>query len=165
MQRTEWKKKTARAVFYENLLVSSPAFTAGGSIPKTYTCEGANLNPPLDIGDCPIEAVSLAIIVDDPDAPVGTWSHWVIWNIPVTTHIRSDHPHGEEGKNDFMKNRYDGPCPHQGRHYYHFKVYALDCLLSLNGQTRQADLEKAMGGHILAFGELIGTYEREKGGI
>ncbi|MBM3432164.1 MAG: YbhB/YbcL family Raf kinase inhibitor-like protein [Bacteroidetes bacterium] len=161
MQKTIFRKGIAKTVFYENLVVRSPAFLAGGFIPKSYTCDGENINPPLQIEDCPPEAQSLAIIVEDPDAPVGTWSHWVVWNIPVTTRIRSNHPHGEAGRNDFQRNRYDGPCPHQGRHHYHFKVYALDCLLTLGSQTKQPDLERAMGGHILAFGELIGIYQRE----
>jgi Raf kinase inhibitor-like YbhB/YbcL family protein len=103
----------------------------------------------------------LAIIVDDPDAPIGTWSHWLTWNIPITHTVRENHQHGEEGLNDFLENRYDGPCPHAGLHHYHFKVYALDAQMILPGRTRQRDLEKAMAGHILAYGELIGTYKRK----
>lgn len=161
MQKTLLKRKISKTIFYESLVVTSPAFSSGGFIPKTYTCDGENVNPPLHLEGCPPEALSLAILVDDPDAPVGSWSHWVCWNIPVTSTIRSPHPQGEEGRNDFMQNRYDGPCPHTGLHHYHFKVYALDCLLTLNGKTKKADLERAMGGHILAFGELVGIYERE----
>lgn len=149
-----------RAIDYDTLSVSSQAFNYGAAIPQRYTCDGQNTNPPLDIEHIPQEAISLAIIVDDPDAPIGTWSHWVVWNIPITKHIRENHAHGEEGRNDFMENRYDGPCPHTGLHHYHFKVYALDTILDLTGNTRQRDLEKAMAGHILGFGELMGTYQR-----
>jgi Raf kinase inhibitor-like YbhB/YbcL family protein len=149
------------AVFFQSMLVTSPAFKPGGSIPMTYTCEGKNINPPMDVEGCPADAVSLAIVVDDPDAPIGTWSHWIAWNIPVTKHIRSNHLHGEEGLNDFLHNQYDGPCPHQGTHEYRFKVYALDCILQLPATTRQKDLEKSMAGHILAFGELTGTYQKQ----
>lgn len=149
-----------RAIDYQLLTISSPAFSAGTPIPMRYTCDGDNKNPPLRVKDCPNDAVSLAIIVDDPDAPVATWSHWLVWNLPVTHFIRENHQHGEEGLNDFLENRYDGPCPHTGLHHYHFKVYALDTILDLPGKTRQRDLERAIAGHILAFGEIIGTYKR-----
>lgn len=152
--------ESVRAIDYKSLSVSSPAFNYGASIPQRYTCDGANTNPPIDIEHIPQDTVSLAIIVDDPDAPIGTWSHWLIWNIPVTRRIRENHQHGEEGRNDFMENRYDGPCPHQGMHHYRFKVYALDSILELSSKAKQLDLEKAMSGHILAFGELIGSYQR-----
>ena len=150
-----------RAIDYRLLTISSPAFSDGSRIPNKYTCDGENINPPLQIQDIPTEATSLAIIVDDPDAPIGTWSHWLTWNIPITHTVRENHQHGEEGLNDFLENRYDGPCPHAGLHHYHFKVYALDAQMKLPGRTRQRDLEKAMAGHILAYGELIGTYKRK----
>jgi Raf kinase inhibitor-like YbhB/YbcL family protein len=150
-----------RAIDYRLLTISSPAFSDGSRIPNKYTCDGENINPPLHIQDIPTEATSLAIIVDDPDAPIGTWSHWLTWNIPITHTVRENHQHGEEGLNDFLENRYDGPCPHAGLHHYHFKVYALDAQMILPGRTRQRDLEKAMAGHILAYGELIGTYKRK----
>ena len=149
------------SVRYTTLRVTSRAFAPNKRIPAQYTCDGENINPPLQISSCPISAQSLAVIVDDPDAPVGNWTHWLIWNIPVTHQIRSNHPQGEEGLNDFLHNQYDGPCPAFGTHHYRFKVYALDCQLNLKGTTRQRDLEKAMAGHILAFGELIGTYRRK----
>jgi len=161
MQKTAQQTTSTQAIYYEPLWVSSPAFKAYGAIPKMHTCDGANVNPPIDIKGIPRGATSLALVVDDPDAPIGTWSHWLVWNIPVTHQIRSNHGHGEEGKNDFQQNRYDGPCPHAGKHHYRFKVYALDSQLSLGDSTRQIDLEKAMAGHILAFGELIGTYQRD----
>lgn len=161
MQKTAQQLTSTQAIYYKPLWVSSPAFTAYGEIPKTYTCDGDNVNPPIEINGIPPNAKSLALIVDDPDAPIGTWTHWLVWNIPVTHQIRSNHIHGEEGRNDFQRNRYDGPCPQAGKHHYRFKVYALDTALSLSGKSRQTDLEKAMAGHILAFGELIGTYQRE----
>ena len=151
-----------RTIDYRTLTISSPAFNYGAAIPERYTCDGVNTNPPIDVAGIPQEAVSLVVIVDDPDAPIGTWSHWLVWNIPVTKRIRENHQHGEEGLNDFVENRYDGPCPHQGTHHYRFKVYALDTILELPGNTRQRALEKAMAGHILAFGELMGAYTSTK---
>lgn len=142
--------------------VSSTAFSAGGMIPPQYTCDGANVNPPLDIQNIPENAKCLALIVDDPDAPAGTWVHWVVWNIPVTQRIGENEAPGTEGLNDFKKHTYGGPCPPSGTHRYFFKVYALDVPLGLPGDTRKADLEKAMNGHILGYGELMGQYKRNK---
>lgn len=149
-----------KAVSYKNIHVSCAAFKPHDLIPRRYTCDGANVNPPLKIDPIPGEAVSLAIIVEDPDAPAGTWVHWVIWNIPVTHHLKEDHAPGTQGLNDFGKTTYSGPCPPKGKHRYFFKVYALDCKLDLPAHARKADLEKAMGGHVIAFGELEGLYER-----
>lgn len=161
MSTTLTRSRTiTQAIDYRLLTISSQAFSDGSSIPGQYTCDGENKNPPLRISGIPSNAISLAIIVDDPDAPIGTWSHWLTWNIPVTHLIRENHQYGEEGLNDFLENRYDGPCPQVGLHHYHFKIYALDSRLNLPGTTRQRDLEKAMAGHILAFGELVGTYKR-----
>lgn len=156
------KRPETKAIFFHTMLVNSPAFRPDEPIPMTYTCEGVNINPPLDLEGCPKDAKSLAIVVDDPDAPIGTWTHWIAWNIPVTKHIRSNHQYGVEGVNDFLRNQYDGPCPHHGTHHYQFKVYALDCLLELPATTRQKDLERAMGGHILGYGEITGTYQKRK---
>jgi Raf kinase inhibitor-like YbhB/YbcL family protein len=161
MQRAKsatWEKN--RAIEYRNLMVTSPAFNYGATIPTRYTCDGINTNPPIDIAGIPQDAISIVLIVDDPDAPIGTWSHWLVWNIPITKKIRENHQHGEEGLNDFLENRYDGPCPNQGIHHYRFKVYALDTVLELPAKTKQIGLEKAMAGHILAFGELVGIYSR-----
>lgn len=150
------------AVDYKQLKVSSTAFQPEGMIPHQYTCEGRNKNPSLDIEHIPEEAKCLAIIVDDPDAPIGTWVHWVVWNIPVTHHIKENDIHGIEGINDFQKHHYCGPCPPTGTHRYFFKVYALDTLLDLPANTTKHQLEKAMSEHIIAFGELIGLYNRKK---
>jgi len=130
-------------------------------IPTTYTCEGNDINPPLDIGGIPDKAHSLVLIVDDPDAPGKTWVHWLVWNIPITHHIKENSVPGEQGWNDFKRIAWGGPCPPSGTHRYFFKVYALDTLLELSSKTTKKELEQAMGEHILAFGELVGVYKRK----
>jgi len=154
--------EATRAVDYKQLKVSSIEFQNEEMIPLKYTCDGRNINPPLDIEHIPEEAKCLALIVDDPDAPIGTWVHWVVWNIPVTHHIKKNEVHGTEGINDFQQHHYAGPCPPSGTHRYFFKVYALDALLDLPANTKKLKLEKAMSEHIIAFGELIGLYNRNK---
>ena len=155
-------KHIAKAVDYKELNITSTAFKDGEMIPVKYTCDGKNISPPLDIKNIPEEAKSLALIVDDPDAPINTWVHWIAWNIPVTHHLREDEVHGTEGINDFQQYHYGGPCPPSGTHRYFFKVYALDDLLELPPDTKKLQLEKAMSEHIIAFGELIGLYKRSK---
>lgn len=140
--------------------LKSAAFSDKGDLPPKYTCDGANVNPPLTINNIPGSAKSLALIVDDPDAPRGDWVHWVVWNIPVTETIDEDSVPGEQGVNDFGANIYKGPCPPSGTHRYFFKAYALDAMLNLPKSTTKAGMEKAMRGHILAKAELIGTYSR-----
>jgi Raf kinase inhibitor-like YbhB/YbcL family protein len=145
----------------ETVTISSPAFTHGEAIPARYTCDGADVSPPLTIGTTPPEARSLALIMDDPDAPMGTWVHWVVWNIPAhTREIPEDGlPLGaSQGRNDWRRSGYGGPCPPSGTHRYFFRLYALDTPLQLAPSTTKADLERAMQGHILARGELMGTY-------
>jgi Raf kinase inhibitor-like YbhB/YbcL family protein len=154
--------KETMAVDYKILRVSSSVFKDGEFIPKKYTCDGENISPPIGIENIPVEATSLALIVDDPDAPAGTWVHWVVWNIPVTHHIKENNIHGTEGKNDFMQQHYGGPCPPSGTHRYFFKVYALDTLLELPAYSNKNSLEKAMSEHIIGFGELIGLYKKNK---
>ncbi len=155
-------KHTDKAVDYKKMTISSPVFEDGGMIPVKYSCEGENVNPPLDISGFPEEAVSLAIIMEDPDAPAGTWVHWLVWNIPVTHHIKEDHVPGKEGINDFQKHKYGGPCPPKGTHRYFIKIYALNATLDLPGNTQKKQLEKAMSEHIIGFGELIGLYKRNR---
>jgi len=145
---------------YKTLAVSSPAFSANGLIPSKYSCDSVNCNPPLDILHIPKEAKSLAIIVDDPDAPRGTWVHWVVWNIPVTTTIEENIVPGEQGTNDFHQSRYDGPCPPSGTHRYSFKIYALNQELDLKPGSTKAQLEKAMSNYIIGYGELVGLYKK-----
>lgn len=145
------------------MTLTSPAFTDGATIPATYTCDGADASPPLAIGNVPAGAKSLALIVDDPDAPVGTWVHWVVWNIsPQTREIAESRPPAgaQQGRNDWKRNSYGGPCPPSGTHRYFFKLYALDTSLSLGADTTKKDLERAMAGHILAHVEFKGTYRR-----
>lgn len=145
------------------LQITSSAFQNNGMIPRQYTCDGKDINPPLMIANCPQETKSLALICDDPDAPMGIWVHWVIWNIdPGVKEIKEDTvPTGAiVGINDFRQHRYGGPCPPSGTHRYFFKLYALDTLLSISPNSTKADLEKAMKGHILAEGQLIGLYKR-----
>ena len=147
---------------YKALAVRSPAFTDHGMIPAKYTCEGENISPPLEIGDLPYEARSLALIIEDPDAPAGTWLHWIVWNIPVMHTIGEDEIPGEQGLNDFGKRAYGGPCPSSGTHRYYFRVYALDDLLPLPSGTRRTAIETAMRNHIVGYGELVGLYQRTK---
>jgi len=153
-------KHTAKEIDYDLLNVSSPAFTEGGIIPEKYTCDGKNVNPPIKIDHIPTSAKTLAIIVEDPDAPVNAWIHWIIWNIPVTKMIKENSKLGTEGLNDFQHCSYEGPCPYSGMHRYHFKIYALDNKVLLPQGARLQELEKEMSGHILAFGEFIGRYKR-----
>jgi Raf kinase inhibitor-like YbhB/YbcL family protein len=146
------------------LKISSPAFKHNDHIPPKYTCDGIDVNPPLTIENVPSGAKSLALIVDDPDAPRGTWVHWVVWNIATNIQAIAEHtvPSGaSEGMNDFRKRNYGGPCPPSGTHRYFFKLYALDSLLTLNTNATKVDLERAMKGHILAQSEVIGLYTRK----
>lgn len=149
-----------KVIDFKVLKITSPAFQEETNIPLIYTCDGEDINPPLSIEQIPENAISLAIIVDDPDAPSGTWVHWVVWNIPVTHFLKENEVHGQQGLNDFHKTGYNGPCPPRGVHRYFFKVYALDCLLELHTNANKSDLERAMTSHILAFGELVGLYGR-----
>ncbi|MCW4008722.1 MAG: YbhB/YbcL family Raf kinase inhibitor-like protein [Candidatus Bathyarchaeota archaeon] len=145
------------------LSVTSPAFENGKFIPAKYTCDGDDVNPPLTIDGVPKETKTLVLIVDDPDAPMGTWDHWVVWNIPGSTRqIAENTVPGTEGMNDFGKRSYGGPCPPSGTHRYFFKVYALDVELALKPNARKRDVEKAVQGHVLAEGELVGLYRRSR---
>lgn len=143
--------------------LSSTEFKNKEFIPIKYTCDGQDINPPLEISGVPEKAESLALIVDDPDAPNGDWVHWVLWNIPPDTlKIKeSSVPQGAiEGTNDFNHTRYGGPCPPKGTHHYYFKLYALDTVLDLDSSKTKKDLLKAVEGHIIAQAELVGLYQR-----
>ena len=138
-------------------------FEDGSRIPEKYTCDGDDVNPPLEITDVPPRTKSLAIIVEDPDAPTKIWVHWVVWNIPPETErIEEDSIPREsiEGVNDFGKKGYMGPCPPSGIHRYKFKIYALDKTLSLASLSEKVDVERAMKGHIIAQATLNGIYSR-----
>ena len=145
----------------KSLVLSSRTFDDNGEIPRKYTCDGLNVNPPIDISFIPQQTKSLAVIMEDPDAPISSWTHWLLWNLPVTHQIRENTFLGKNGINDFSRHFYCGPCPMTGTHHYIFKVYALNCLLNLPVNTRKPDLEKAMAGNVLAFGELTGVYARK----
>jgi len=147
-----------------SISITSSSFQAGGDIPAKFTCDGTNVSPALQIGGVPNEAKSLVLIVDDPDAPRGLFTHWIIWNIdPKTTRVaeNSAPAAGVQGTNDFGKRNYGGPCPPSGTHRYFFKIFALDTKLELKPNARRAELDAAMRGHILAQGELTGRYSHK----
>ncbi len=140
--------------------LTSSAFAHKAMIPKKYTCQGEDISPPLTITDLPEATVSLALINDDPDAPMGTWDHWLIWNIKPVPEIKENSAPGTEGKNSWGRSNYGGPCPPSGTHRYFFKLYALDSTLALPEGATKAELEAAMKGHILEQAELIGLYKK-----
>lgn len=142
------------------LKITSPAFENNSNIPKKYTCDGEDINPPLKLDGLPNETKSIVLIVDDPDAPMGTWDHWIVWNIPPGKEIAENTVPGVEGMNDFQRQSYGGPCPPSGTHRYFFKVYALKEKLDLDVNSKKSDVEKEMEGKIVAKGELIGLYSR-----
>src|SRR5437870_7777103 len=145
--------------------ISSPAFQEGGTIPEKFSKNGQNVSPELRIEGVPAEAKSLALIVDDPDAPSGLFTHWLVWNIDAkTTDIaeNSAPAKGVQGKNDFGKSGYGGPCPPLGMHRYYFKIFALDRELDLPAGSKRAQLDVAIRGHVIAQGELMGRYSRQK---
>jgi Raf kinase inhibitor-like YbhB/YbcL family protein len=143
--------------------VESSAFEDRGTIPQCYTCDGEDLSPPLQWSEPPSATVSQVLICDDPDAPVGTWDHWVLFNLPATVNSLPEGVQGMgvSGNNGWQKLGYGGPCPPSGSaHSYVFKVYALDITLDLGAGASKRDVERAMKGHILAEGQLIGRYGR-----
>lgn len=145
----------------ELMKISSPAFANNSEIPAKYTCDGDDVNPPLHIENVPAGTKSLALIVEDPDAPSGLWTHWAVWNINPNQREISENSVPREsvaGKNDFHRNSYGGPCPPSGSHRYFFKIFALDCVLGLAGSEGRENLEKAMDQHVLAQASLVGVY-------
>lgn len=153
-----------------SLVLRSPAFDHGGEIPRLYTCEGEDVSPPLEWTGVPDRAISLALLVEDPDAPdpshpKGTWVHWVLYNLSPSLNglpASLDHAPGTSvaGSNDWNRTGYGGPCPPVGRHRYFFKLFALDVRLALPQPASSRDVEAAMRGHVLATAELVGTYRR-----
>ncbi|MEW6235300.1 MAG: YbhB/YbcL family Raf kinase inhibitor-like protein [Candidatus Omnitrophota bacterium] len=150
------------------LTVKSAAFQEGGMIPKSYTCDGKNVSPPLAWDHGPAETKGYALICDDPDAPMGTWVHWVLFNLPASIVELPENVPAKEtlengarhGINDFRKLGYGGPCPPSGTHRYFFRVYALDAEMALKPGASKAELVKAMKGRVLAEGQLMGKYKR-----
>jgi Raf kinase inhibitor-like YbhB/YbcL family protein len=150
------------------ITLTSSAFTEGAMIPRKHTCDAEDISPDLKWAGVPQDAKSLALICDDPDAPVGTWVHWVLFNLPAdVTALPAGLPadavlynSARHGKNDFRKLGYGGPCPPGGTHRYYFKLYALDTVLTLQSGSTKAELLAAMKGHILAEAQLMGKYKR-----
>ncbi|AEV98020.1 phosphatidylethanolamine-binding protein [Niastella koreensis] len=143
------------------LELSSPAFKADGDIPARYTCDGEGINPPMHIGNLPEDVHTLALIVEDPDAPGGTFDHWLVWNIQPVAVIHEHANPGISGNNSAGKTGYHPPCPPKGSHRYYFHVYALDRELDLEPGESKESLQKAMKSHILAEGTIMGRYERQ----
>jgi len=154
-------------IFYNfGMQITSPQFKNGGNIPALYTCDGKGINPPLVFKDVPKGTKSLALISDDPDAPNGTWDHWVLWNIPpeTTEILENSIPNGAVlGKTSWPvnANKYGAPCPPSGSHRYFFKLYALNTILNLSINSTSQDLMNAMQDYILAEAELMGRYQRK----
>ena len=144
--------------------LTSTAFSQGEPIPVKYSCDGEDISPPLAWGDPPEGTQSLALIMDDPDAPVGTWDHWILFNIPASTRgLPESMPVNAEfpgGNNSWGRTGYGGPCPPSGTHRYFFKFFALDIVLDLEAGITKEDLLAAMRGHVLASHEMIGLYQR-----
>ncbi len=150
------------------LALTSTAFKEGETIPKKYTCDGPDISPPLEWESAPANTGSLALIAEDPDAPMGTWVHWVVYDIPPNVSELAENippektlPDGAvQGKNDFRNIGYGGPCPPSGTHRYYFRLYALDTKLNLPPGSTKFDLVKAMQGHIVSEAQLMGKYSR-----
>lgn len=165
-QRTTQSQSVTKGVYPMSISIISSAFNDGTIIPKKFTCDGENVSPELKWSSFPAKTKTFALIADDPDAPRGTWVHWVIFNIPASVNKLSENfPHDlvgaggiKQGKNDSGGIGYDGPCPPSGTHRYFFKLYALDTDLALNAGCTKQELLDAMEGHILAQGQLMGRY-------
>jgi Raf kinase inhibitor-like YbhB/YbcL family protein len=144
--------------------ITSSAFQEGASIPSKFSCDGSNTSPPLQIAEVPSGAKSLVLIVDDPDAPSGLFTHWAVWNVSpqINAIAEGSAPKGVRGTNDFGKSGYGGPCPPSGTHRYYFKIFALDRELDLPFGAKRGQLDEAMKGHVVAQGELMGRYSRKK---
>jgi hypothetical protein len=148
--------------------LSSSAFADGAAIPQTYTCDGEDVSPPLAWTAPPAGTQSFVLICDDPDAPAGTWVHWIAYNLPADVLSLPEAVAGDDdlpgdavhGKNGWGRQDYGGPCPPSGTHHYSFRLYALDTELDLQPGARKAKVLRALEGHVLAQGELIGTYQR-----
>lgn len=147
--------------------ITSDAFKAGELIPKKYTCDGDDVSPPLTFNDIPKDARALVLIMDDPDAPVGTWDHWILYNIPPATAVLAEglktSPRGAlSGRNSWKRQGYGGPCPPDKEHRYFFKLYALNAPLTLPDGAGKKEVEAAMQGHVIEQAELLGRYDRPR---
>jgi Raf kinase inhibitor-like YbhB/YbcL family protein len=146
----------------KNFEVRSVAFSHNGHIPPRFTCEGENINPPLEILNIPDGTKTLALIMEDPDAPHGTFDHWLVWNMSPNEAIAEQSNPGISGTNSFGKTGYGGPCPPSGSHRYYFKIYALDASLDLLAGANKEALQQAISGHIIAEATLMGHYQKKK---
>lgn len=142
------------------VIVTSASFHRNEYIPAKYTCQGENINPFINYSHCPEETKTVALIMDDPDAPGGTFTHWIMWNIDPDQAIDENSQPGVQGKNSKNEIGYTGPCPPSGSHHYHFKIFALDTEIHLPAGANRSELEDAMFGHILAWGEVVGLYQK-----
>ncbi len=166
-QHREYTQSREEAIIM-NITITSTAFAEGDMIPRKYTCDGTNTSPPLAWSGVPENTKSLALINDDPDAPMGIWVHWILFNIPPSVkNLIQDIPPtktlengAKHGINDFGRFGYGGPCPPGGTHRYYFKLYALDTELSQEPGLTKDELLEAMQGHVLAEGKLMGKYQR-----
>jgi Raf kinase inhibitor-like YbhB/YbcL family protein len=165
----EKKENMEEVETMQNIMISTEAFREGDTIPPEYTCDGKDISPMLSWNGVPSNAKSIALIMDDPDAPGGTFVHWVFYNIPANVQNLSKGMPGNEtladgslqGMTDFGRTGYGGPCPPPGKpHRYYFKIFALDTKLDLSSKAKKTDVERAMEGHVLARGELMGKYGR-----
>lgn len=157
-------KNSMLTIKNKSMKIVSPNFSEGEIIPSKFTCDGESINPELKFSEIPPEAKSLALLADDPDAPGGTFNHWVMWNIdPTVKEIKENsQPAGAiSGINSGGTNGYIGPCPPSGTHRYYFKLYALDAKLNLNSASQKKDLEKAMRDHIISEAEWMGKYNKK----
>lgn len=150
---------------FTSLTVTSTGFAQGSMLPSRFTCEGEDVAPPLAWSDPPAGTKSFAVVVEDPDAPKKTFVHWIVYGLPPTARglpegTKSAPPGTRDGENDFGRSGYGGPCPPSGRHRYVFNVYALDIELPDLNKPHASDLDRAMNGHVLARGTLVGTYEK-----
>lgn len=162
LKQTE-KQQNSGAEYPRKIVLKSKAFLDGGAVPEKYTCKGIDVNPPLQFSGLPKETKSLALVVEDPDAPYKTWTHWIVYNIgPKVTQLGENSvPWGAElGENDFGIAQYRGPCPPLGKHHYIYRVYALNIKLNIEKGANVAQLKKGMEGHVLDIGELTGTFEK-----
>lgn len=147
-----------RTVTSKGMTITSREFAGGQSIPARFTCDGQNSPPPLAFKGVPARAKSLALILTDPDAPGGTFTHWLVWNIPASSPTVA----GMLGINDFGNGAYGGPCPPNGEHRYVFTLYALDADLTLPSASKRADVERAMQGHVIGKATLTGKYRKSR---
>jgi len=158
------EKSQTKSTIKSSMKISSNAFENNQEIPGKYTCDGKNINPPLTISDIPATAKSLVLIVDDPDAPVGTWVHWVVFNIPPTTKEITENAvpkNSSQGITSFGKPGYGGPCPPSGTHRYMFKLYALNGILNLDQHADKKAVEAAMQPYIIDQSQLTGLYSKK----